>query len=105
MRHFDQRTVLSRITMGARRDIHPGEELTGAYVDPELPLSARRRALMKWAFGTYMCDRCVREKKEEQERKKDTNTDTGEPGEAQENGEAEKFPGLEEELKEGLGLL
>ncbi|EJC97972.1 SET domain-containing protein [Fomitiporia mediterranea MF3/22] len=105
VRHFDQRTALSRITMRARRDIQPGEELTVAYVDPALLLSARRRALIPWAFGTCMCDRCVREQKEEGEKKEEKDQDTGELGEAQENGEAEKFPGLEEELKEGLGLL
>lgn len=88
--------------MRARRDIHPGEELTIAYVDPALPLHARRRALAPWAFGKCMCERCLEEEKEEKENKEkegengDTNTN---------NAPEEKYPGLEEELRQGLGLL
>ncbi|KAL5501618.1 hypothetical protein ACEPAH_8878 [Sanghuangporus vaninii] len=99
VRHFDQKTSLSRITIRARRDIHPGEELTVAYVNPGLPLQARRRALAPWAFGTCMCERCLEEEKEEKEKK-----ENGENGDGN-NAHDEKYPGLEEELRQGLGLL
>lgn len=94
--------------MRARRDIHPGEELTVAYVDPTFPLRMRRRALAPWAFGTCMCERCVREEEEEKEGEKDKPEEEHGSGKAEEeepNGEVEKYVGLEEELKKGLGLL
>ena len=87
--------------MRARRDIHPGEELTVAYVDPALPLRMRRRALAPWAFGTCMCERCVREEQEEKEKEENGDGKSHDPDKE----EPEKYPGLEEELKQGLGLL
>ncbi|KAH9886713.1 SET domain-containing protein [Cubamyces lactineus] len=93
VRHLDQRTALSRITVLARRDIAPGEELTITYVNPELPLEQRRRQLMEWGFGKCMCERCV---KEERERKAE-----GGDGEAN----VEEKADLEAELKAGLGVM
>ena len=46
VRHLDQRTALSRITVIARRNIAAGEELFITYVNPDLPLEQRRRNLM-----------------------------------------------------------
>ncbi|KAI0673183.1 SET domain-containing protein [Trametes maxima] len=94
VRHLDQRTALSRITVLSRRDIAPGEELFITYVNPELPLEQRRRQLMEWGFGKCVCERCVRE-------------------EAERNvaglGDGEQAVGnaddLEAELKAGLGVM
>lgn len=61
MRHLDQRTALSRITVIARRDIDPGEELFISYVNPGLPLESRRQQLLEWGFGLCKCARCVAE--------------------------------------------
>ncbi|KAJ3007668.1 hypothetical protein NUW54_g3456 [Trametes sanguinea] len=93
VRHLDQRTALSRITVLARRDIAAGEELTITYVNPELPLEQRRRQLMEWGFGKCMCERCVREERE----KKATGGDA-------DNERAEDVD-LEAELKAGLGVI
>ena len=63
VRHVDQRSALSRITVIARRDIAPGEELFITYVDPTSSVKKRRRALAEWGFGLCNCDRCVEEAK------------------------------------------
>ena len=84
--------------MRARRSIKPGEELTVTYVDPSMPVRVRRNALLPWVFGTCMCTRCVREEREAKEKGEDVS------GEA-DNETQEKHPGLEEELRHGLGLL
>jgi hypothetical protein len=65
VRHLDRRTALSRITLIARRDIRAGDELTVAYVDPEMGLHERRAGLVLWGFGVCRCERCVREEAEE----------------------------------------
>jgi hypothetical protein len=65
VRHFDQRTALSRITMVAKRDIAVGEELVITYVDPSLGVRERRSQLGAWGFGQCDCERCVGEDKEE----------------------------------------
>ena len=96
VRHFDQRTALSRITVIARRDIAPGEELFITYVNPDLPLERRRKSLMEWGFGKCACERCV---KEERERK-----DSGEAAGASSTADADKAD-LEAELKAGLGVV
>ncbi|THH08554.1 hypothetical protein EW145_g2618 [Phellinidium pouzarii] len=88
VRHFDIKTAIARITIRAKTDIKPGEELLITYVNPELPFRSRRRELTAWAFGPCACARCVREEQEEGER-----------------GEENNFPVIEEELKHGLGLL
>ncbi|KAH9851289.1 SET domain-containing protein [Lenzites betulinus] len=93
VRHLDQRTALSRITVLARRDIAPGEELFITYVNPDLPFEQRRRQLLEWGFGKCACERCL---KEERERK-----DAG-VGEA---AVAEDTADLEAELKAGLGVM
>jgi hypothetical protein len=51
----------NRLTMIARRTIHPGEELTIPYVDPSLPRSKRRPHLRE-VYGFWChCVRCRRE--------------------------------------------
>ena len=61
VRHLDQRTALSRITLLAKRDIEPGEELLVSYVNPEMDVTERRNALMEWGFGQCQCKRCIEE--------------------------------------------
>lgn len=76
--------------MQALREIPTGEELTATYVNPDLSLVERRRQLRPWAFGTCMCKRCKREEAE---------------GDRGNTTEIADLPGLEEELRQGLGLL
>ncbi len=95
VRHLDQRSALSRITVVAKRDIAPGEELFITYVDPELPLEQRRRSLMEWGFGKCVCERCQKEERE--------NKESGEPVEGVKEGEDKAD--LEAELKAGLGVM
>ncbi|KIP06875.1 hypothetical protein PHLGIDRAFT_30281 [Phlebiopsis gigantea 11061_1 CR5-6] len=89
VRHLDQRTALSRITVIARRDIEPGEELFITYVNPQMPLENRRKQLLEWGFGECKCSRCT----------------------AEELDPERKIPvkavpdDLEQELKAGLGVL
>ncbi|KAI0252303.1 hypothetical protein BJV78DRAFT_1204339 [Lactifluus subvellereus] len=64
VRHLDQRTALSRITIVAKRDIAAGEELLVTYVDPALGVRGRRSQLGAWGFGECDCDRCVEEEEE-----------------------------------------
>ncbi|KAI0354211.1 SET domain-containing protein [Trametes cingulata] len=94
VRHLDQRTALSRITVLARREIAPGEELFITYVNPELPLEQRRRQLMEWGFGKCVCERCVAE-----ERERKANGGGEGPGNQDETAD------LEAELKAGLGVM
>lgn len=61
VRHLDQRSALSRITVIAKKDIEPGEELLITYVNPDLPVDLRRRQIMEWGFGPCQCGRCVAE--------------------------------------------
>ncbi|OBZ74371.1 putative protein lysine methyltransferase SET5 [Grifola frondosa] len=89
VRHLDQRTALSRITVIARQDIAPGEELFITYVNPEQPLDQRRRQLIEWGFGLCKCDRCVAEESE---------TSEATVGKAD-------VDDLEAELKAGLGVM
>jgi hypothetical protein len=58
MRHLDQRTALSCITVIAKRDIPVGEELVVTYVDPSLGVRERRSQLVAWGFGQCECERC-----------------------------------------------
>ncbi|KAI0758953.1 SET domain-containing protein [Fomes fomentarius] len=96
VRHFDQRTALSRITLVAKRNIAPGEELFITYVNPELPLETRRRSLLEWGFGKCTCERCSQEERE----LKDVGGDSGANGPAE-----SKKADLETELKAGLGVM
>jgi hypothetical protein len=61
VRHLDQRTALSRITVIAKRPIKKGEELLITYVNPKLGHRARVDELRGWGFGTCTCSRCVEE--------------------------------------------
>ncbi|TFK72380.1 SET domain-containing protein [Pluteus cervinus] len=61
--HLDVRTALARITVTAKEDIKPGEELVVTYVNPKLNVKDRQRELQAWGFGTCRCDRCVEEVK------------------------------------------
>jgi len=90
VRHLEQRTALSRITLVARIGIPAGEELLISYVDPDAGVKERRRALLEWGFGDCRCKRCV----EEAKHIKST--------EATNSGAHED---LERELKAGLGVL
>jgi hypothetical protein len=89
VRHLDQRTALSRITLIAKKDIEVGEELLVTYVDPGLGLRERRDLLKSWGFGICMCGRCVEEEKMIQEK----------------GGEPDEMEDLERELKAGLGVV
>lgn len=90
VRHFDQRTALSRITVVAKRDIEKGDELLITYVNPEGSLKTRQIELESWGFGTCNCPRCV------EETKNPTKTTEAEDV---------KLDDLERELKEGLGVM
>lgn len=88
VRHSEQRTALSRITVLAKQDLNPGEELFITYVNPVLPLEQRRRQLLEWGFGICPCFRCLEEEKN--------------PSRAAAGKESND---LENELKAGLGVL
>jgi len=89
IRHLDQRTALSRITVIAKDEIDAGQELLITYVNPGNNLRDRRRRLTEWGFGLCQCERCVEEEKVSKE--SDMNT--------QEEDE------LADQLKAGLGVL
>jgi hypothetical protein len=63
IRHLDQRTALSRITVIAKEEIDAGQELLITYTNPESNLRDRRRRLSEWGFGLCQCERCVEEEK------------------------------------------
>ncbi|KAF9468274.1 hypothetical protein BDZ94DRAFT_1287217 [Collybia nuda] len=90
VRHLDQRTALSRITIIAKGPIKAGEELLVTYVNPEMHFKTRRRELEAWGFGICECQRCVAEAKNYKE------DESVEPG---------IHAGLESELKAGLGVI
>lgn len=94
VRHIDQRTALSRITVIARNPIPVGEELTVSYVNPEAGVKERRSRLLDWGFGECRCKRCVEEAK----------TAKVVEGEVEATG-LEADGDLERELKAGLGVL
>ena len=55
----------SKLTMIARRTIHPGEELTITYVNYNMPRSDRR-AMLRELYGFWCnCPRCIREEGKE----------------------------------------
>ncbi|PIL25810.1 transcription factor [Ganoderma sinense ZZ0214-1] len=96
VRHLDQRSAISRITVIAKADIAPGEELFITYVDPELTLEPRRRSLMEWGFGKCVCERCQKEEREKESA----------PGNAEDAKEGEEDKAdLVAELKAGLGVM
>lgn len=90
VRHLDQRTALSRITVIAKTDINPGDELLISYTDPGCDLRARRRRLAEWGFGPCQCGRCLAE--EEQAR-------------AAGSGGDNEADNLADQLRAGLGLV
>jgi hypothetical protein len=92
VRHLDQRTALSRITVVARTDLAPGDELTAAYANPEMGVRARRQELAQWGFGACACARCTEEEAELRAR--------GEWVDGADAGED-----LAAELKQGLGVM
>jgi hypothetical protein len=91
VRHLDQRTALSRITVIAKCNIAAGEELVVTYVDPSLGVRERRSQLGAWGFGQCECKRCIKEKEE-----KSGERETKKPSDMEE---------LERELKAGLGVM
>lgn len=98
VRHPDQRTALSRITVIAKRSIAAGEELVVTYVDPSLGVRERRSQLVAWGFGQCDCERCVEEERDE---KSGVDEGTSE-GEIKERSDLDD---LERELKAGLGVM
>lgn len=88
VRHLDQRSALSRITMVAVRDIEVGEELFITYTNPKMSLEIRRKHLLEWGFGKCNCSRCATEEKDPAR--------TVEPAVPDD---------LEAELKAGLGVM
>ena len=99
VRHLDQRTALSRITVIAKRDIAVGEELVVTYVDPSLGLRERRSQLVAWGVGQCDCERC----RVEEERQGKSCEDEGEK--VVETKERSDMDDLERELKAGLGVM
>ena len=63
VRHLDQRSSLSRISVLTKRAIKPGEELLITYVNPKMGYKARREELRAWGFGRCRCERCVEEER------------------------------------------
>ncbi|KAK7045435.1 hypothetical protein VNI00_007688 [Paramarasmius palmivorus] len=99
VRHIDQRNALSRITVIARREIEPGEELFITYVNPNNGVIARRKELQEWGFGQCNCERCVKEAKAlPKEEKNDEVAKADGAG-------ALDMSDLEKELKAGLGVM
>lgn len=89
IRHLDQRTALSRITVIAKEDFEIGKELLITYTNPQSSLGDRRRRLSEWGFGPCRCERCVTEEKVWKE--SDSNT--------------QEADDLADQLKAGLGVL
>ncbi|KAK7688770.1 hypothetical protein QCA50_008309 [Cerrena zonata] len=89
VRHLDQRTALSRITLIAKKDIQPGEELFITYVNPNLSVAERRKQLLEWGFGECNCERCTTEER-------DPSLNRASNG---------GLDDLERELKAGLGVV
>ncbi|KAK7446997.1 hypothetical protein VKT23_014210 [Stygiomarasmius scandens] len=109
IRHLDQRTALARITVVAKQDIEPGEELFITYVNPQLGVRSRQIELEAWGFGKCACKRCVTEEKEERvkEQQKQRTMDkdlAGVDSEARQGTEMD-MADLEKELKAGLGVM
>lgn len=98
VRHFDQRTALSRITLVAKKDIDVGEELFITYVNPEQQRVERQRQLDEWGFGTCRCARCNSDREQEAKLLKEGEVP------AKESGDAEVNEDLASELKAGLGV-
>ncbi|KZV75809.1 SET domain-containing protein [Peniophora sp. CONT] len=94
VRHLDQRSALSRITILAKRSIEPGEELLISYVDPSLSVKRRREQLGAWNFGVCKCVKCVKEEKE-----------GGMKEDGVEKTKEQSLEELEKELKMGLGVM
>jgi hypothetical protein len=94
VRHLDQRTSLSRITVIAKRNVAVGEELVVTYVDPSLGVCERRSQLRAWGFGQCDCKRCVEEEVEKEDK-----------GGEREIIKRSDMDELERELKAGLGVV
>jgi hypothetical protein len=107
---LDQRTALARITVIAKEDIEPGEELCITYVNPQLRVRSRQNELEAWGFGKCTCARCVKEEKEErikEQQKQRTKSESGTTAEDANGEEKEEMDMavLEKELKAGLGVM
>ncbi|KAG1761207.1 hypothetical protein EDD22DRAFT_897873 [Suillus occidentalis] len=89
IRHLDQRTALSRITVIAKEDFEIGQELLITYTNPKNNLKDRRRRLSEWGFGPCQCERCVAEEKVWKES----------------DGNTLEADDLADQLKAGLGVL
>ncbi|THV03478.1 SET domain-containing protein [Dendrothele bispora CBS 962.96] len=104
VRHLDQRTALARITVIAKQDIEPGEELFITYVNPQLGLRSRQNELEAWGFGKCACKRCVEEEKEERLKESQKQATEGKEELGAKQGEMDMVD-LERELKAGLGVM
>ncbi|KAL0952630.1 hypothetical protein HGRIS_006878 [Hohenbuehelia grisea] len=105
IRHLDMRTALARITVLAKADIEPGEELFVTYVDPSLNVRQRRAQLAAWGFGECRCKRCVEEARAlESTAPKASKVDGAPAVPADPNAGMDMFD-LEQELKAGLGVM
>ena len=78
--------MLSRLSVIARHNIEPHEELTITYVNPQLNVKQRQRELEEWGFGPCRCGRCQEELKNWKE-------------------PDNKMSDLAQELKDGLGVM
>ena len=69
--------VSNRLTIIATRNIHPGEELTITYCDPDTPRT-RRRQFLRENYGFWChCPRCKREEGEPSQQAEVTGQDVG----------------------------
>lgn len=87
-----------KLTMLARRTVHPGDELTVSYVDFNLPRRARRQALRDGYGFWCVCAKCQREEREEEAERRRLRAER-EAREAEK--EAKGAQGGEEGKKEG----
>lgn len=101
VKHLEGPNQPGRITVIAKAPIAAGEELVVSYVDPKADVKVRRNKLKEWNFGECRCKRCVEEDKRQQKRTGGENAGDGAEG----NGvEGQDLDGLEEELRDVLGL-
>ncbi|WVF66642.1 hypothetical protein IAT40_001383 [Kwoniella sp. CBS 6097] len=79
----------NKLTMLARKTIHPGDELVISYVNQNLSRDERRTALREGYGFWCACTRCLREKKKEEDQarvKVKVETEDGAAGVKQDNG-------------------
>jgi len=108
VRHLDQRTSLSRISVLTKRAIKPGEELLITYVNPKMGYKARREELRAWGFGRCRCERCVEEERMalvNSGRKAANGEEAEQDREERERRVQEELDDMVRELKANLGVV